>query len=1114
MLLLLGKQLQAQLPFEPETLMLNGFAKEISGPAYHYHSSISIASDGMLIRADDGLSEMTWETDVIPYAITEQYVTFVWLTGIGSSPGFAAFDLQVNGKTAFTIKADGKDEWLSKGEDGSSLFFRKDMIDQYDDRFGFMYLTLPVNRLEKGKPVRLTAVGGRYQRSSWFMIFSLPMQDGLSFKVMPAYRTDGYGIHRLGLIGMLHLGKPSLAKVFVNDSLLLEQEIVFGYNYLRVNIPSDSVAQTLRYRVSTPQKNWEDELVIRPARKWRLNFVQHSHTDIGYTRPQTEILAEHLRYIDYALDFCDNTDSFPEEAKFRWTCEASWAVSEYLRSRPANQIQRLKRRIAEKRIEVTGMYFNFDEIPGETVLAVSLQPLKMLIDSGMQIRTAMQNDVNGIAWCMNDYFFDMGIKYLNMGTHGHRALICFDQPTLFWWESPSGKKMLAFRAEHYMTGNTVMKIHAGDFNIFEEKLLNYLVELEEKGYPFDLVSIQHSGFLTDNSPPSLKASEMIMKWNETYTWPKLQTSTASAFFEEMESLYADQFQHIRGAWPDWWTDGFGASAREVAAVRKAQSKLSATTAALGMAAMLDSKMPEKITHRINEAYNALLFYSEHTVGYHASVSDPFHPQTMEQRAIKESYAWEAARRTNMLNEEAVGLLQSHFQREATPAVLVFNTLSWTRSGLFIAYIDHQILPRHAKFSINDHSGHFAKAQAVERHSDGTYWAVWVDDVPAFGFRKYFIDLVADQTNENPLRNKDSTTSFENRWYKIKFDFETATISSLIDKSQEIELIDQEADEGFGAFIYETLGNRGQMEQKKLDDFKRMPLDTVWFAGYEPGAVWNSWKFAGNSVAAGKSGGFQVEYRVFNTSKRIDIQYYIDKKLETNPEAVYFSFPWKLDSGQLAIEVAGGEMRPGADQIKGSSNDWNTMQQYVRLFNQKSQLVLHSIEAPLLQAGGINTGRYTAGALPASQHVYGWPMNNYWVTNFNADQHGGHFWTYSFSSFSTNKASEAARFGWSAGIPLVSRVLPGGGPGDAKYEGSFVSGFCDNVMLINMIPDQDGTYAFIHLRETEGKKCVLNLYNTSTGLPLDCVQIDASGQVTEENNLTISPLESKFFKIKL
>ena len=69
-----------------------------------------------------------------------------------------------------------------------------------------------------------------------------------------------------------------------------------------------------------------------------------------------------MRYIDYALDYCDQTDDLPDDAKFRWTCESSWVTREYLRSRPAEQIKRFMKRIAEGRIEVTGMYVNMAEI--------------------------------------------------------------------------------------------------------------------------------------------------------------------------------------------------------------------------------------------------------------------------------------------------------------------------------------------------------------------------------------------------------------------------------------------------------------------------------------------------------------------------------------------------------------------------------------------------------------------------------------------------------------------------------------------------------------------------------------------------------------------------------
>jgi hypothetical protein len=51
----------------------------------------------------------------------------------------------------------------------------------------------------------------------------------------------------------------------------------------------------------------------------------------------------------------------------------------------------------------------------------------------------------------------------------------------------------------------------------------------------------------------------------------------------MEKDHGSEFPVIKGAWPDWWTDGFGASARDTATTRLASSSLTANEAGLSMA---------------------------------------------------------------------------------------------------------------------------------------------------------------------------------------------------------------------------------------------------------------------------------------------------------------------------------------------------------------------------------------------------------------------------------------------------------------------------------------------------------------------------------------------------
>jgi hypothetical protein len=1093
---------------DTETI-LNGYEKKIEGQDFSYQSSIPVARECLLIRATNGKSTMEWETASVPSNIKGEYVTFAWLAGLGSSPGPAKFNVEVNGIQKFSFWTKDKNQWEDVAEDGSVLSFKKDMIDRSGDRFGFMYLKVPRGKIKKGESLRIRITGEKFEKESWYMTFKFALESGLSFRSFPALITEDGKEKQLGVAAITHFGNPAVAKIYIDGKLLKEASIKFGYNYMKLALPKVEKEKQVSYKLVVGDFIDKGKITLNPVRKWRVNFVQHAHTDIGYTRSQTEILGEHLRYIDYALDYCDLTDNYPDAAKFRWTCEATWPVNEYLRSRPSEQVERLKKRVAEGRIEIAGMYFNFDELPDEQILAASLQPLKKIKEIGLDVKVAMQNDVNGIGWCLNDYYSDLGVKYLNMGTHGHRALIAFDKPTLFWWESPSGNKMLAYRAEHYMTGN-FFEIHKDNFDAFEGKLLTYLSDLKNKGYKYNLISIQHSGYFTDNSPPSTQASDMIKKWNEKYTWPKLKTATATEFFEEMETLYGNEFQTIRGAWPDWWTDGFGASAREVATTRRAQTDLIANMAGLTMAAILGSDLPEDIDNRMYWTNNALLFYTEHTVGYHGSVREPFHKYTMEQRALKESYAWEAGRRSKMIGEEALGLLQSHIEREKEPSLVVFNSLNWERSGLVTAYIDHQLVPRYQEFNLVDEKGNKAKAQAVEIHSDGTYWSIWVDKVPAFGYKKYLI--LQGENEQEKSEEVSEIPEMENQWYTIKIDTERAAISSLFDKDLNLELVDQDATWKLGEFIYETLGNRSQMEAFYLDDYQREPLDSAWFERYEEGEIWNTVYFKGNTKAAINDRGYEFEIRLFNTTKRIDIAYSIQKKLVTDPEGIYIAFPFLLDGGVLSFDVQGGEIRAGIDQIPGSSNDWNVVQNYARIQNEKGQILLSSQEIPMMQFGAINTGRYKAGATPESTHIYGWPMNNYWTTNFNPEQHGGISWVYSISSSSKQSQTEATRFGWGNRVPFLARVFTGGGKGDQSWQKSIIQGWPVNVILVSSTPDKNGSSCILHIREIEGKNADLKSLKLANNRHLMIRQANVLGEEIVPGSVQLKPFETKFIKL--
>ena len=890
-------------------------------------------------------------------------------------------------------------------------------------------------------------------------------------------------------------------------------ELAKGKQTLKLHVPVAVKDEPVRGTLASSAGSFElPEVQLTAPRRWSVYLVQHTHTDIGYTRAQTEILREHLRYVDYALDFCDLTDDYPDDAKFRWTCEISWAVREYMKRRPPEQIERLKRRVAEGRIEVTGMFLNMSEIADESSLAASLQPLReMKLAFGKSIRSAMQNDVNGAAWCLPDYYSSVGVRYLIMGINKTRSILPFERPTPFWWESPSGKRLLAFRADHYMTGNS-WNIHEGKVEATEPGLAEYLNNLAETRYPFDRIGVQFSGYFTDNSPPARKECDLVKSWNEAYTWPRLRMATASEFLDYIEQVHASELPVHRQAWPDWWTDGFGSAARETAASRETHANMQINEGLLAMAAALRAKPNEGWAGRAAAIQEALLFYDEHTFGAAESISDPTAENSMVQWGEKSSYAWEAVKSSALLREEAMGLLQSLIPRAGIPTIAVFNTLGRTRSGLVQTFIDHEILPVDRRFRIVDGETHEGvPVQRLGGRAEGSYWGIWTRNVPPLGFRTYRIEVSQEALPKAPESQRPSGL-MENAFYRLEIDRQTGAVRSLTDKEISRELVDASASWQLGQFIYERTDDREEFNRpsfKSKDPFRRTSLRKVQLVEAADGPVWKSLKIKAEADGCIEPGGVQLEIRLFNTEKRIEFHYDIRKAPSRAPESVYVSFPFNAPSARVYYEAQGGTASPGEGQLPGSASDWQTVQSYVAVRNDSEQIILGCTQVPLVQLGEINLGKWQRVTHVDKPHIYSWVMNNYWFTNFRAEQEGEFRWVYSLTSGKDASNTYAAHFGHESYVPLVARVLTAGTSRAARYALSILQISAPNLVLISARPARDGDGIILHLREVDGRPAVAEF---PAGASVIEVNVLEEPLRKADSAAGFSPFEAKFVKV--
>lgn len=1100
-----------------ENPYFNGYKATREGEIINYEGADPRAATALLVRSQDSTRIISWETEKLPETFRQSSASYVWLFGMDATADCHSYRLIINGHEVVSFinpVSSLKGDKQIDGLDGTTIRFRTTMNDQHGDAMGYAILNVPARFLVKGKSQVINIHGESADSPVWYMTFEFPVNSEIN--VVPEsllIQTEGMNKQSVR-IEAVYLGDDTSATIQIGKYDIQNYGLRTGYNAFRYYIPE--IKQETSFVLKYHEKNDQIQTIkfkVSPVRPWYIYLVQHTHTDIGYTRPQSDILPEHLRFIDYALDYCDQTDDYSDDARFRWTCESAWAVKEYLKRRPPEQIDRLLKRIAEGRIEVTAMPFNLSEIADEGALSAMLQPLRQFHNHGIPVKTAMQDDVNGIGWCLADYLPDAGVKYLVMGEHGHRALIPFDKPTPFWWISPSGKRMLAYRGEHYMYGNFLL-LHTGDLENFRIKLLKYLEELESKGYPFDRISLQYSGYFTDNSPPATISSKLIREWNEKYIWPKLRSATVSEYLTYIENNHGDEIPSFRKAWPDWWTDGFGSAALETAVVRETQSEMLATENLLTMAELAGSEIPGNIPLASESIYENILFYDEHTFGAAESISQPQAENSVIQWREKSSYAWEAYKQSRLMREEALGILQQYLPKYNLPSIAVFNSLNWQRSGPVKLYIDHQILSPDEKFMIVDEENTEIPVQALSSRADGTYWILWARDIPSLGYRSF--KVIKGEGSNYAIKNETFTGTFENQYYKIRWDQESGSLVSLYDKDLQFDCVNRDLKWKPGDLIHEQLTDRHQLELYRLDESPvRTGLKDISFESIEKGPVWTSIRFSGNLPECA-AGPVLVEYRIYNHEKRIEVNYAMTKKSVTDPEAVYVAFPFDISNGKILFEAQGGIVRPGMDQLQGTASDWNTVQNFVSLRAPKMQLIMSSPQIPLFQFGGLNIGQFRYHYIPESTNLYSWVLNNYWTTNFKASQEGELKWSYSLTTTADTSNIRATQFGWSTRIPFVGRVLPGGETAHNPAMNTFAGGFPKGVILISSRIGTDKNSLILHIRETSGKLQNMELSKIFHGKSIVHVSLvniidDKIRDLTD--SLTVEPYESCFVKVQ-
>jgi len=1065
--------LKNQPPSASERRWFFGFDKAIRGETISYHSPIPEAKAALIVRSIDKDRFIEWTTEPLPEIITGDSITFVWLAGIDVNTDSHIYDFFINEKKWFSFSnpIDQKNEdWQLKGNHGVNLEYHVTSIDKYNDFMGFMFLHIPKSLFPSGQSLHLRVQGESAKSQSWFMIFQFQVKPQLTLFSEQAVLRRSEKPNQTIRLEIVHLDNPAQATVRAGDQIL-DSPLKLGHNVLRIGIPAVHRSKSFTVQVDIPgNDSLVEHIFIHPVRHKDIYLLHHSHVDIGYTHIQEEVKNIQTKNLELAIDLASQTQSFPKESQFKWNTEVMWPIDVFKDYASAESQDNLISAVQNGSIGLDALYAN--------VLTGLCHPEELihLLDSarfaaqkyGVNVDAAMITDIPGYTWGLVPVLAQSGIKYLSIGTNsshriGHILSEWADRP--FYWMSPSGQeKVLCWvHGKGYSWFHTGLGYSRLDKRLQETPIFEYLSELETNNYPYDIIAVRYN-IGSDNGPPDPELSNTVKAWNEKYISPKMIIATTSEMFHAFEDKYSKKLPVFRGDFTGYWEDGAASSARETTLTRKAAERLVQTEILWSL--LSPHTFPSEV---VEETWQNILLYDEHTWGSWNSISAPDSDFTLKQWETKQSYALNADRLSRQLKKNISGIPED--SSDKIESLDVFNTTSWERSDIVTIPAD---IPVEGDRVVDD-AGHPLPSQ---RLSTGEL-AVLLEGVPAFGAKRVFFQ---DQAAYSWGQARTTGTELSNGWISLQIDKASGAIKDFRTKDLDTNLADRQNGSGLNEYLYVAGRN-----PKNLLKNKNVSLQIK-----DSGPLVASITIVSDAPGCRS---LEQEIRVIAGLKRVDILNVIDKQDVRKPEGVHFAFPFFIPEGQVRVDIAWGNYRPEYDQLPGSNKNYFSVQRWVDISNKNFGITWISPDTPLIEVGEIASDPTVFGwkiSVDPTQTIYSYVMNNYWETNYKASQEGPVTFRYSLTPHSNFDPVETERFAIERCQPLI--VLPSD---KIVPSSSFLQLDSSNVLVTSLKPSKDG------------QAILLRLYNP--GVRTERLRF-IWGKQKPESLYTSSPFEEKGKKI--
>ena len=297
------------------------------------------------------------------------------------------------------------------------------------------------------------------------------------------------------------------------------------------------------------------------------------------------------------------------------------------------------------------------------------------------------------------------------------------------------------------------------------------------------------------------------------------------------------------------------------------------------------------------------------------------------------------------------------------------------------------------------------------------------DVPALGFKCYSLQEGHEsQTSEENLgkQAQQLPDSMENAFYRVQVDAGTGAVKSILDKQLNRELVDAGSPYRFNQYLYVEGG--GEQETQIVHMRQSLPIAKLTVTPSSGGRIvgWRRTPFGQILTLESKDVNtplVRTEIILFDDEKKIEFVNHVNKTAVRKKEGVYFAFPVAAAKPEFTYEIQNGWVDPSRDMLKGAGLEWFSVRHWVKASAGDWEVAIVPVDTPLVTLGDINRGVWPEKFEPKSSTIFSYVYNNYWHTNYRAEQGGEATFRYVMKSGPSLSPEELARFGRAAMTPL-------------------------------------------------------------------------------------------------